>query len=79
VQPRAWFQCIKGCPGELPLTDVVYECPNCGSLLEVAHDIAELKKQSSAAWTRRFGRPASSSVLPFAVGGVSRMGFAARC
>ena len=23
MQPRAWFQCINGCPGELPLTDVM--------------------------------------------------------
>src|SRR5215212_4288000 len=65
VQPRAWFQCIKGCPGELPLTDVIYECPNCGSLLEVAHDIGELKKQSSAAWTRRFDARYERTTWPY--------------
>ena len=35
MQPRAWFRCIKGCPGELPLTDIVYECPRCGDRVTV--------------------------------------------
>jgi threonine synthase len=68
VQPRAWFQCIKGCPGELPLTDVVYECPTCGALLEVAHDIGELKKQSSAAWTRLFDARYKRTTWPYGSG-----------
>jgi threonine synthase len=68
VQPRAWFQCIKGCPGELPLTDVVYECPRCGSLLEVAHDLAELRKQSSAYWTRTFDARYKRTTWPYGSG-----------
>ena len=68
MQPRAWFQCIKGCPGELPLTDVVYECPTCGSLLEVTHDIQELKKQSSAAWTRMFDARYKRTTWPYGSG-----------
>jgi len=68
VQPRAWFQCIKGCPGELPLTDIVYECPNCGALLEVSHDLGELKKQSSAAWTRLFDTRYKRTMWPYGSG-----------
>lgn len=68
MQPRAWFQCINGCPGELPLTDVVYECPNCGALLEVAHDLSELKKQSSAAWTRLFDTRYKRTTWPYGSG-----------
>jgi len=68
VQPRAWFQCIKGCPGELPLTDVVYECPRCGALLEVAHDLAELRKQSPASWTRTFDARYKRTTWPYGSG-----------
>jgi threonine synthase len=68
VQPRAWFQCIKGCPGELPLTDIVYECPNCGALLEVAHDLGELKRQSAAAWTRLFDARYKRTTWPYGSG-----------
>ena len=68
MQPRAWFQCIKGCPGELPLTDIVYECPNCGALLEVSHDLGELKKQSSAAWTRLFDTRYKRTMWPYGSG-----------
>jgi threonine synthase len=68
VQPRAWFRCIKGCPGELPLTDIVYECPNCGALLEVAHDLGELKRQSSAAWTRLFDTRYKRTMWPYGSG-----------
>jgi threonine synthase len=68
VQPRAWFQCIRGCPGELPLTDVVYECPRCGALLEVAHDLGELQKQSSAYWTRTFDARYKRTTWPYGSG-----------
>jgi len=68
VQPRAWFQCIKGCPGELPLTDVVYECPRCGALLEVAHDLGELRKQSAAIWTRTFDARYKRTTWPYGSG-----------
>ena len=68
MQPRAWFQCIKGCPGELPLTDIVYECPRCGALLEVAHDLGELKKQSSAYWTRTFDARYKRTTWPYGSG-----------
>ena len=68
MQPRAWFQCIKGCPGELPLTDIIYECPNCGALLEVTHDLGELKRQSAAAWTRTFDARYKRTTWPYGSG-----------
>ena len=39
---RAWFRCIRGCEGEYPLEQVLYHCPKCGGLLEVAHDLNAL-------------------------------------
>jgi threonine synthase len=68
VSPRAWFRCIKGCHGELPLTEVVYECPTCGALLEVAHDLKQLRKRSPAGWTRLFDERYKRTTWPYGSG-----------
>ncbi|MFQ5451797.1 MAG: threonine synthase [Nitrospinaceae bacterium] len=51
---RAWFQCINGCPGQHGLTEVIYRCPDCGELLEVAHDMKKLKRRSGKVWKKLF-------------------------
>ena len=51
---KAWFQCINGCSGQYDLTQIIYKCPDCGELLEVAHDINELKKKSAQEWKDLF-------------------------
>jgi threonine synthase len=53
---RAWFRCSAGCQGDYPLTQVVYRCPKCGQLLEVAHDIAILQQRSPAQWKQLFSQ-----------------------
>ena len=50
VEYDAWFQCSDGCDGRFELTEVIYRCPRCDGLLEVAHDIAALKRRSAAEW-----------------------------
>jgi threonine synthase len=58
---RAWFQCIGGCGERYPLDEIVYECRKCGELLEVRHDMGELRKKSGREWKRlwdeRYRRP----------------------
>jgi threonine synthase len=51
---RAWFSCVAGCPGEHPLTSVIYRCPSCGGLLEVSHDEQALARRAPAAWMRTY-------------------------
>jgi len=51
---RAVFRCIAGCPGDHPLDAVLYRCPRCGDLLEVAHDMQALAETSAAAWMKLF-------------------------
>jgi threonine synthase len=51
---NAWFQCINGCSTHYDLTDIIYRCPECNELLEVAHDIDELKKRSAQEWKDLF-------------------------
>jgi threonine synthase len=51
---RATFRCFSGCPGEYPLTEALYRCPQCDGLLEVAHDIDALRERSASAWIKLF-------------------------
>ena len=50
----AWYRCIRGCEGRYSVFDVIYRCPTCGGLLEVAHDTAALKERSGAEWRALF-------------------------
>jgi len=53
---RAWFQCIDGCAGTYSLKEIIYRCPQCGSLLEVQHDLDRLRQQSPTYWKELFDR-----------------------
>lgn len=65
---NAWFECFNGCEGRYPLTDVLYTCPNCGSLLQVAHDFDKLKEKSADEWKTLFGGRVHSNKWPFGSG-----------
>jgi threonine synthase len=56
MEPRleAFFRCADGCDFRAELTEVVYECPRCGGLLEVEHDRAALARRPAAAWKALF-------------------------
>jgi threonine synthase len=54
MECRAWFQCINGCSGQYELTEIIYRCPDCGELLEVQHDMDQLKKRSGEEWKQIF-------------------------
>lgn len=65
---RAWFRCFRGCSGEYSPYEVIYQCPKCGGLLEVAHDIEALKDRNAAGWMRLFERRAHSTEWPYGSG-----------
>lgn len=62
---QAWFRCFNGCDGRFPLTDVIYECPICGGLLEVAHDLDALKMRSAADWRTLFDQRYMRTQWPY--------------
>ncbi|MBI5748291.1 MAG: threonine synthase [Nitrospinae bacterium] len=64
----AWFQCIKGCSERYPLDDVIYQCRNCGALLEVVHDMGELKKKSAREWMDTFDDRIHKNLWPYGSG-----------
>ena len=62
---RAVFRCIGGCPGEHPIWKPIYRCPSCGDLLEVVHDVEELKDRSAGAWMRLFDERYKRTTWPY--------------
>ena len=65
---EAWFQCFHGCPGRYSVYDVIYRCPTCGGLLEVAHNVEALKNRSAAAWMRIMEDRAGTTQWPYGSG-----------
>jgi len=69
VTLSARFRCIAGCHGSWPLDEVIYRCPSCGQLLEVAHDIEALRAARGAeGWKQLFGERWRSSDEPYGSG-----------
>ncbi len=65
---QAHFRCIAGCDGTYPLDQLIYRCPKCKDLLEVAHDIEALKSRSPAAWMRLFDERYLRTAWPYGSG-----------
>jgi threonine synthase len=68
MRGRAWFRCIDGCAGEISLSEVIYRCPNCGALLEVAHDLDHLRERSPAGWMKLFDERYKRTNWPYGSG-----------
>jgi len=62
---RAWFQCIAGCEGQHSLNEVIYNCPQCGDLLEVQHDLVQLKERPAQEWKKLFESRYRRSEWPY--------------
>jgi threonine synthase len=58
LEARAWFRCAAACheggSSRWPLEEVIYRCPACGGLLEVAHDHDALRARSPDDWKALF-------------------------
>jgi len=65
---QAWFQCISGCEGHHSLSEVIYACPQCGSLLEVAHDLESLRQKRPDEWKQLFDGRKHRNVWPYGSG-----------
>ncbi len=66
---RAWFQCInEQCGAIYPLSEIVYNCRACGSLLEVQHDTAALATRNAQGWKKLFEERYKSNQWPYGSG-----------
>jgi threonine synthase len=62
---KAWFQCSSGCDERYELNEVIYNCKECGGLLEVRHDIEKLKHRGPESWMRLFDERNRRTKWPF--------------
>jgi len=65
LQFDAWFRCFRSGEGRFPLTEMIYECPEGGGLLEVHHDMGLLKKRSAQEWRDLFDARYMSTEWPY--------------
>ena len=49
-----WYQSIDNPNNRYSINEILYRCPETGSLLEVVHDIDALKKYDSEYWKELF-------------------------
>ena len=68
MQYRAWFRCTRGEHGQWSLEDVIYRCPTCDGLLEVAHDLDALRALSPQQWMRLFEDRYKRTIWPYGSG-----------
>ncbi|MBV8713937.1 MAG: threonine synthase [Chloroflexi bacterium] len=68
MEYRAWFRCTNGEHGQWSVEEVLYRCPTCGSLLEVAHDLSALRARSPSAWMRLFDDRYKRTTWPYGSG-----------
>ena len=65
---HAEYACSEGCGFRASLLEIVYRCPRCQGLLEVAHDVEALRSVPAQEWRRRFEQRLGASRLPYASG-----------
>jgi threonine synthase len=65
---HAEYACSEGCGFRASLLEIVYRCPRCEGLLEVAHDVKALRSVPAEEWKRRFEQRFGSARLPYASG-----------
>jgi len=64
---RAWFESLRD-PGERYALDEVVYTDRSGGLLQVVHDMAELRKTSAAEWKQRFEDRSHKTEWPYGSG-----------
>ncbi len=65
--PRAWFRSIRDPQERYELDDIVYKAKD-GALLEVVHDLDELRKTPPEAWKALFRERSHGNEWPFGSG-----------
>jgi threonine synthase len=61
----ARYHCLNNCAGDYSLETIIYNCPQCGDLLEVRHDLEALRQKSAAEWKEIFAQRYRSTEWPY--------------
>ncbi len=65
---HSWLECARGCGRRYSIYDVVYQCEDCGGLLDVVHDVEALKDHTAAEWKALFDSRIHTNEWPYGSG-----------
>ena len=65
---HAAFCCFRGCPGEYSIYEVIYNCPTCGGLLEIHHNVDALRTRGADDWKKLLDSRVGSTQWPYGSG-----------
>ncbi len=65
---KSWLECVRGCGRRYSIYDVVYQCEDCGGLLDVEHDMEALKTRTAAEWKELFNERTRTNEWPYGSG-----------
>ena len=65
---RASFRCSAGCAGEYPIWQPIFQCPSCGDLLQVQHDMTALADRGPSEWLHVFEERYKRTQWPYGSG-----------
>lgn len=68
MELNSWLECIRGCGKRYSIYDIVYQCEDCGGLLDVVHDMDALKQRSAQEWKDLFIKRTRSNEWPYGSG-----------
>jgi threonine synthase len=68
VEYDSWFECTRGCGRRYSIYEVVYQCEECGGLLDVEHDIEALRTRSAEKWKTLFEKRTRTTEWPYGSG-----------
>ena len=69
MQLKAQFRCASGCNQAYSLNQIIYRCEQCGGLLEVVHDVDQLRKRHAKSWIELFEQRYMRTIFPYGSGG----------
>ncbi|MFC1997553.1 threonine synthase [Chloroflexota bacterium] len=64
----SWYKCVRGCGRRYSISEVVYQCEDCGGLLDVEHDVDRLKTRSGTEWKALFASRTRTTQWPYGSG-----------
>ena len=65
---NCWYQSIENPNHQYDIREIIYRCPNTGSLLEVEHDLEALKTQTPDYWKELFATRYRKQQWPYGSG-----------
>ena len=65
---NSWLECERGCGSRYSIYDIIYQCKECGGLLDVHHDLDALRKKSSKEWKNIFESRRATNQWPYGSG-----------